>query len=240
MYALRCAASAVALMLAVAQAAWGQVYFTKLPAPGEQRPHNPEQVLDQLDMQPVSDFPAGSPIRLAARTVGRLQIVVRMPNGTQVNAWCTAVLVAADAILTANHCIPGRYGMHAISAKVEMNGALAKDLAPRESFNVQVKPLAASEPLDYSLLYVEGRPGDRFGWAHLAAKRVRSGEALFLIQYPLGGSEQVTMRNCRAYSTTPTDFLHSCDTLWGSSGAPVFCQRSVKTRHVGSDQTQPF
>jgi hypothetical protein len=159
---------------------------------------------------------------------------MRLPGGGEGELGCTAVLVAPDLALTAQHCVPGRYGVQAVAATLELG-------APGESagFPVAVAPMEASAELDYSLLRVEGRPGERYGWARLAARPARQDETLFVVHFPHGRAPMLTRRDCRVHRGTRTDFIHSCDTSWGSSGAPLFSQSdfAVVGLHIaGSSQ----
>jgi hypothetical protein len=182
----------------------------------------PEQLLDDADLERVSELPIGSPFRQVARPVGLLRFRVRLPNGAQVEANCTATLVTVDLLLTAQHCIPGRYGLQALSATVEMVSLMPVDAPIVERFTVEAAPLEASADMDFSLLRVRGRPGDRFGWARLAGRPAAQGEAAFIVHFPHGTDPMISRHGCQVHRASVTDFLHSCDTSWGSSGAPVF------------------
>ena len=88
----------------------------------------------------------------------------------------------------------------------------------------------------------EGRGGQ-------VAERLRSfvdalfinGEELFIIQHPAGETKQISMNECAVSRpvadgrAAATDFAHTCDTLGGSSGSPVFTTdgRLVGLHHYG-------
>jgi hypothetical protein len=148
-----------------------------------------------------------------------LRVHIATPAGGQADTWCTAVLVAPDVLLTAHHCVPGRFGARAIAAELHLFPIGA---ARPEAFAVEIAPLESSPHLDYALLRVSGRPGDRFGWVHLAPRSAQQGEALAVVHYPAPGAALLTRRNCRVHRVSATDFLHTCDTSPGSSGAPLF------------------
>lgn len=215
----------LALLIAAAPATSAQVFLSPLPTNGARRATRaptPEQVLDTPDLEPVRALPADSLLRGLARPVGRLRIRVRGPGGIQADAWCTGVLVAANLLLTAHHCVPGNFGLQAEAATLQIPEPATQGAAGFATYAVVPAPLETSAALDYSLLRVRGHPGKRFGWARLSPQPARTGEAAAVVQFPRGGREMYARRDCRVYQTTASDFVHSCDTSWGSSGAPVY------------------
>ena len=203
--------------LLATSAAWGQLHFAGARPPESAQGPVLEQILDDAEWEPLAELPVDSAFRVASRPVGRLVVRMGLPGGGVADASCTAVLVSVDIALTAHHCVPGRYGVRALSATLELG-------APGEGarFAVEIAPVEAAAKLDYSLLRVESRPGERFGWARLATRPARQGAALFVVHFPRGRAPMLTRRNCSVHRSTITDFLHSCDTARGSSGAPLF------------------
>jgi hypothetical protein len=210
------------------------VWLAALPAAAQPVP---EQILDDADWEPLAALPPDSAYRAAARPVGRLRVTVRLSGGGEGELCCTAVLVAPELALTAQHCVPGRYGVRAMAATLELG-------APGEisRFAADIAPVEASSTLDYSLLRIEGHPGERFGWARPASRPARQGEELYVVHFPQGRAPMLTRRNCRVYRSTATDFVHSCDTAWGSSGAPLFSETTgtVVGLHVAGSRAANY
>jgi len=170
----------------------------------------------------LSVYSEGSRLRRLSRPIGRLD--VRFPRGNFMT--CTASLIGADTLLTNHHCIPGdgRYGV-VTEARLLMGYYSETDLGGTKSYRVRVRPLEASAAGDYSVLRVEGRPGETWGTVRLVASEPRPGEPLLLVHHPAGRPKHVTRGNCRAGRPTPSrdgELYHKCDTLPGSSGAPIF------------------
>lgn len=202
-----------------------QIRYTPIDAPV------PEFVLDDPDMEPVAKLPPKSRFLQAGRTVGLLRLNVTTPEGRQAQALCTAVLVGEGHILTSHHCVPGWLGVRVQSASLAMGYINRGEESREEIFEVLLPPLESSLELDYSILGVAGRPGARYGVARPSRRAARQGEAAFLIHHPEGGPQTITRRNCLVHRGSATDFIHTCDTRWGSSGSPVF---SVQTgRMIG-------
>jgi V8-like Glu-specific endopeptidase len=199
-----------------------QVHFALPQSTGDPRPLAFEAQLDDANIEPVSRLSPDSVEKRAARPVGRIRAQVRVPGDTLVVAACTGVLVAPDLLLTASHCVPGRHGIRAVSAVLEIAEPLVGEAPRWEPYRVEIVPAATSTELDYSLLRVQGQPGARFGWASLATRPARTAEDLFVVHHPGSGEQMLTRHDCRVHRSTATDFLHSCDTWAGSSGAPIF------------------
>jgi formylglycine-generating enzyme required for sulfatase activity len=87
-----------------------------------------------------------------------------------------------------------------------------------------VRPLEANQAGDYSILRVDGRPGDAWGTVRLNEETPRPGEPLLVVHHPAGRPKHITRGNCRAGKVPVRDgqLFHKCDTLPGSSGAPIF------------------
>ncbi len=166
-------------------------------------------------------------IRTLARPVGRLKI--QYPSGKF--STCTASLVADDLIITNNHCVPGT-GRHGVvqAAKLEMGYYSDEGNNPEfMSFEVNIDPISTSRQLDYSLLRVEGEPGTIFGTVPLGIRQPENTEQLLVIHHPGGRIKHATRGRCRAGRVTSAprgSLSHKCDTLPGSSGAPIFSDRN--------------
>lgn len=175
--------------------------------------------------EPMSDFSEDDPFRQLGRTVGRLQMLIEKPDGSQVVGTCTATLIAVDRLLTNNHCIPGKSGRVIASlihfGYVDMGGSSA------EKYEVNPQPLETGPSLDYTILEVLGRPGEKYGHVRLSPRIVKPNERLMLIHHPAGQPQKLTRAFCRALTQDPVvdhHIRHKCDTLGGSSGALIFSQ----------------
>lgn len=95
--------------------------------------------------------------------------------------------------------------------------------------------------LDYAVLRIAGTPGATWGSVRFSTRSVRNGDALFVIQHPAGEAKQISIADCTVSQALAdgrsegTDFAHTCDTLGGSSGSPVFTRSGdlVGLHHYG-------
>ncbi len=150
---------------------------------------------------------------------------------------CTAFLVGADLLLTNEHCIAT--DAERASALVEFD----YDAEEAPTVPAQLSDLLAGDfTLDYALVRLEApveRAPPPFDLADLT-----EGQPLFIVQHPGGDPKQVSVLDCAVAglrvpgrgTTELIDFGHACDTLTGSSGAPVFDlagRRVVGLHHLG-------
>jgi len=188
------------------------------------------QVSDE-NFEPIVAFSNQSPFRIIAPSIGRLEIKARDQFGRLGVEVCTASLLSKDLALTNNHCIPGTGDFSLLEAQLRM-GYLSERELPGNTYSVSLIPVESDATLDYSIIKVYGNPSNKYGLIPLGPKTISPSEDLFIIHHPLGKPLQLTRKDCRAVSWE-TDNLnninHRCDTLDGSSGAPIF---SLITRKV--------
>ena len=167
-------------------------------------------------------------IRELGRSVARIRYV-----GDEGKLYsCTGFLVTTELMFTNQHCLAT--ATEADSALVEFDFDQATVGEKR-----RVRALLAVDfGLDYALVRLK-RPLERPG-LRLDATGVAVGAGLAVIQHPGGRPKQVAVADCRVDRTpvtgrggAATDFGHVCDTLGGSSGAPVlaFDRRTVVGLH---------
>ncbi|MEL7462923.1 MAG: serine protease [Pseudomonadota bacterium] len=165
--------------------------------------------------------------RKLSRPVGRLD--VRFQSGEFVT--CTATIVEESVILTNHHCIPNTAATTArlgpvTEAALVMNYYTESRTSSVRRYRVDLNPIAASGERDYSYLRVEGAPGREWGVATIRRDTPRPGASLLIVHHPGGLVKHVTRGNCRASRPAVDDrgieLFHVCDTLPGSSGAPIF------------------
>ncbi len=198
----------------------GSVYDLDPPARQSTGNRILEQVLQSNDMQPVLELGKGDIFRRLARPVGRLAL----RKGANKISYCTASLIADDLILTNHHCIRGNVK----EAVLWMGYLKARSRAGVAQYRVIVRPVEASKTLDYAVLRVRGRPGREWGKISLSSSEPGANSSLFIIHHPGGFAKQISRGRCQtaAPAIDGTDIMHLCDTMGGSSGAPIFDNNS--------------
>ncbi len=222
------ALAAAAPALAQSEVLFPGNYFGRVDLPLPQAFRRLERLIGNTDnFEPINNFSPNNRYRVMAAPIGRLDLLVRDQGREQV-AVCTAWLVSADLAVTNHHCIPGEEG-ELLKASLLMNYLKEGETDNVERFGVDIRPVETNAELDYSVVRIEGSPGNKYGVIPLVARDPLPNEELFMIQHPAGKPKRLTRRNCRAdtASERPQEMRHFCDTLGGSSGSPVFSDNDM-------------
>jgi hypothetical protein len=187
-----------------------------------------ESLQQSNDFERLVTFKEDSRYRRAGAPVGRLKMRKQDSNGREGVGLCTASLISPEYALTNHHCIPGIDGWRTLEAQIEMNYLDAKDTSRVRAFAIDVRPVETSEALDYTILRVAGNPSAQFGTVKLASSPPGVQDALFVIQHPEGAPKIVSRKDCAVRVLSAPDFVHTCDTLGGSSGSPIFSDESLE------------
>jgi V8-like Glu-specific endopeptidase len=102
----------------------------------------------------------------------------------------------------------------------------------------------SSYPLDYTVVQLRGDPGASWGTLKLSRADPTSQSPIFIVEHPAGEPKKISKKNCVADSvpvdgrSTGTDFTHSCDTVGGSSGSPIFNESGdvIGLHHYGFNE----
>ena len=209
-------------------------------------PQDLEIAVDKYAYRVISPIPLGIngvdqriPIRRAPQDVrGWAPPVARVSFIRDEQQYvCTGFLMTRDLLLTNERCL-GAPAV-ALSALVQF-GFDSLDSMPT---TIRVARLeAVSVPLDYALVRLN-QAAAGFGHVTLPASSVAEDQALVIIQHPAGEYKQASIDDCRVRAVSrpgvggrTTDFGHLCDTLAGSSGAPLLDRESgevVGLHHLG-------
>ncbi|MBI1341292.1 trypsin-like serine protease, partial [bacterium] len=171
----------------------------------------------QANFEPLALLAPEDPVRRLAEPVGLLKVMIGEGYIT-----CTASIIDASLILTNWHCLP-KYGRQATKAALWM-GYYRDDERSVQRYEVDLTPVeTGNADLDYAILSVKG---DLSAWGRvvLAGEDPPANRSLAIAHHPAGQPKQMTQRSCRTADPPIVQggLRHKCDTLPGSSGAPVF------------------
>ena len=140
---------------------------------------------------------------------------------------CTGFLVDDSHLVTNEHCV-NTDELCASTAAIFGYQKTPDGSVDRGTSYECEKLVDVSFELDYAVLKLRGTPGQQWGQVRTSDADVVANDPLFIIQHPAGEQKQVSIKECSAAVAvadgrgTGTDFSHTCDTLGGSSGSPVF------------------
>ncbi len=190
----------------------------------------------QHRMKEIRDYAESDIYRQLARPIGRLAMNIEAPSGAQKLGYCTVSLIDDDHIITNHHCIVGNPQGRVTDALLWMGFLSTRHSKGVKQYGVELKPADADQELDYAIHKVRGKPGEAWGRIKLASNaKIFDKQSLFIIHHPAGDKQHITLGNC--LTGTPAidndDLLHVCDTIGGSSGAPVFALMFPEPKVVG-------
>ena len=193
-----------------------------------------EKIIGENTLRPSAFLAEGLKV---ARSV--VYIGVRSARG---NFSGTGFMVAPDLVLTNNHVLA--------NAEIVANALFRFNY--EENFQGEGQQVSecrgkaggvfhTNPTLDYSLVEVEGNPGQEWGWLPLAAKDVRVSDRVNIIQHPLGQPKQVSMQNNFVEYVGGNAVQYITSTMPGSSGSPVFNDNweVVALHHAGGNIPEP-
>jgi hypothetical protein len=198
-----------------------------------------EQLQGSKDFERVYNFKKGSRFHRISQPVGRLKIKVKDQENKVGMFLCTASIISENYILTNYHCIPGQVGMKVLEAKLELGYLHEIDTSTVSSFNVDPVAEESNANLDYAIVRVQGNPSKTYGNIDISADNIFEKDAVFIIHHPEGSPKTLSRKQCFITSLKGPDITHSCDTMPGSSGSPVFSDETyqvVGLHFAGSSQ----
>jgi V8-like Glu-specific endopeptidase len=183
------------------------------------------------------------PISFLERGLERARAVARIrvpgPLGT---GFGTGFLIREDLLLTNNHVVASATEARRAIADFNYQKTTSGQFATVRSLSLNPDiAFETSVDRDWTVVGVDGRPGDAYGVISLQKTRVERDEFVQIIQHPDGGEKQLAYRmNVVAYADANV-VQYLTDTLPGSSGAPVFNRewQVVALHHAGGQIPEP-
>lgn len=187
-------------------------------------------IVGGVQWQEAASLPEGSAERASSRAVAYLSIPAA---GTR----CTGFLIAADVLMTNEHCIPDAASAQGARALFQY-----EEGGPTTDAGVDCSEFLGNDAgLDYALLRCVGRPGDTWGVVALEATTPAKNADVYVVHQNCDYYTDPSCAPTKKYSpgrvtATSPEIGHDADTLGGSSGSPVFSRVThgvIGLHHVG-------
>ena len=173
-------------------------------------------IYQRNDMTPIADAP--DELYAVRGPVARVYM--------QGVGYCTGFMLSPSLMMTNNHCVSSQATCDRTVA--QFNYEVGEDGLPTQMDEVQCAQMVETDyGLDFTVIRLEGAPGDTWGFYDLVNATPTSGSQGSVIQHPSGQRKQASFApNCTllgvaAGNEPDSDFKHQCDTEGGSSGSPM-------------------
>ncbi|MDQ3704203.1 MAG: serine protease [Chloroflexota bacterium] len=154
----------------------------------------------------------------------------------------TGFLVTPDLMITNNHVIPSADLLSETVFRFNYEENWKGEAQPAAEY--RAKPggvFHTSQPLDYTVVQLDGEPGRTWGWLPLKARDVQKDERINIIQHAAGQPKKISLQNNLVEYVGGNVAQYVTSTLPGSSGSPVFNDRweVVALHHAGGNLPEP-
>jgi V8-like Glu-specific endopeptidase len=193
-----------------------------------------EKIISSNTLRPIS-FITGAVA--AARSVAYLEVRTPMASWSG-----SGFLVGPNLLLTNNHVLPERD----LVADTVFRFNYQDDVHGRPEIHRDVRARSdgvfhTSQELDYSLVELDGHPGNDWGFLPLGPVPVLIGDRVNIIQHPGGQPKQIAMRDNLVEYVGGGVVQYVTSTMPGSSGSPVFTDswQVCALHHAGGTLREP-
>jgi V8-like Glu-specific endopeptidase len=173
--------------------------------------------------------------------VAKSVMFIEASDGTQ--AWSgTGSLIAPGLALTNHHVISDAGILPNVKVKFNYQDNWAGQSEPSKVY--KAKPggmFRAKQELDYAVFEVDGEPEKDWNYLPLAARDIKQGQRINIIQHPNGQPKKITMQNNLVEYVGGNVLQYVTSTNPGSSGSPVFNDdwQVVGLHHAGGNIKEP-
>lgn len=216
-------------MLTIPPGEFGRAY---IPPPQSTSFENYESLSNPANpnYEPVSRFLAPHPVQKASLDVVRVDL--QLKNGKQ--EACSGILITEKYLLTAAHCFYSANGdLHELAAVQLRRSFFGAEVDHGEGTVLKaiLPPVEHDVSVDYAIIALAEPIAGIFDRPKIRKQPIQPSLNLAIIHHPLAQPMRVTRRDCLMVDTkafSPSEVRHRCDTLPGSSGAPIYDEISFE------------
>jgi V8-like Glu-specific endopeptidase len=190
------------------------------------------------EKEPIARYADDPIVSKVERSVAKLSFVDKGDLYT-----CTGFLVEPGYLMTNQHCVAKQEVCDTTTVVFGFEYDRNSILHFGEQYGC-IQVVKVDFDLDYALLQLTGDPASTWGTLKLNNSDPAQQGTLFVVQHPAGQPKMISKVNCLAGAVpvdgraAATDFTHSCDTVGGSSGAPIFNENGevIGLHHYGFNE----
>lgn len=189
-----------------------------------------EKIIGENTLRPIAFLAEGLKV---ARSV--VYIGVRIGSGT-------GFMVTPNLVLTNNHVLADAEVVKSTLFRFNYEENFQGEAQQVSEYRAKAGGIFyTNKELDYTLVEIEGEPGNEWGYLPLAARDVKRNQRVSIIQHPMGRPKQISMQNNFVEYVDKNVVQYVTSTLPGSSGYPVFNDNweVVSLHHSGGKIPEP-
>jgi V8-like Glu-specific endopeptidase len=173
------------------------------------------------NMQNVNDYNGtlGQPVEFVKKYQAAVGALAMGNPDSSSRKFCSGTLISEDLFLTASHCIDSTItSKFAVFNYEKAPGS--SELLPQDHYKIAGVVEDRINGLDFAVLRIEGKPGQKYGWTPIRPVLPEDGHLLTIIQHPKGKVKMIESGPKVAGSGVYMGYT-DLDTEPGSSGSGV-------------------
>ena len=193
-----------------------------------------EKIIGENTLRPIAFLQRGLEVARSVAYIG-------VQSGYE--RWSgTGFLVAEDLLLTNNHVLPSADLLLNSIFRFNYEDDFRGRAQPSEEYHAKSNGFFhTNEALDYTLVQLDGNPGQKWGWLPLLSRNIKRRERVNIIQHPAGRPKEISFQNNFVEYIGGNVVQYVTSTLNGSSGSPVLNDgwEVVALHHAGGNIPEP-
>ncbi|MEM7553063.1 MAG: trypsin-like peptidase domain-containing protein [Cyanobacteria bacterium P01_A01_bin.84] len=194
-----------------------------------------EKIIGEKTLRPISFLQQGLEVSRSVAYIG-------VRNSQE--SWSgTGFLVTRNLLLTNNHVLPSPDLRSGTIFRFNYEENFQGEAQTTDEYRPKSNGIFhTNKALDYTLVEIEGEPGQKWGCLPLMMSReIRRDNRVNIIQHPLGQPKQISLQNNFVQYVGGNVVQYVTSTLQGSSGSPVFndAWEVVALHHAGGNISEP-
>ncbi len=193
-----------------------------------------EKIIGENTLRPISFLQQGLQV---ARSVAYIGV-----RTSQIRSSGTGFLITQDLLLTNHHVLPHSDLLSNTIFRFNYEENFQGEAQQTDEYRAKPNGIFyTNQSLDYTLVQLEGNPGQRWGWLSLQPQIIRCDSRVNIIQHPFGQAKQISLQNNFVQYVGGNVVQYVTSTCNGSSGSPVFNDdwEVVALHHAGGDIFEP-